>query len=223
MQSYDHWVRPYLVSNTLEILDRAIPRLKRRIKSVHLCFTTDPFMYGYDEIEQMSLAVIQRLNEAGIECKVLTKGFLPQALADLSSRNEYGVTLISLDERYRSRVEPYPPPNLIGQSLDEILEAVAFSHTIIFGRTNYSKEASAYRTHKEFYNRQAQKVIDFCTARGIRYHIKDGTMSSAGSATQATPTNGDCSPSTVSDEDDITERRCSPTSTLRPSIVHVVI
>lgn len=247
VQSYDHWVRPYLVSNTLEILDREIPRLKRRIKSVHLCFTTDPFMYGYDEIEQMSLAVIQRLNEAGIECKVLTKGLLPQALADLSSRNAYGITLISLDERYRRQVEPgaapylerltalkrlhdsgyrtwvsvepYPPPNLIEQSLDEILEAVAFSDTIIFGRTNYSKEVSAYSAHKDFYNRQAQKAIDFCTAHGIRYHIKDGTMSSAGSATQEAPTNGDCSASIVTDESGVIERKCSPASTLRPSIV----
>ena len=55
VSTYEDWLEPYLVSNTLEILDQEIPRLKNKIASVHLCFTTDPFMYGYDEIIQMSL------------------------------------------------------------------------------------------------------------------------------------------------------------------------
>jgi len=57
--TYDEWLEPFLVSNTLEILDREIPRLKAKIKSVQLCFTTDPFMYGYDDIKQMTLATIK--------------------------------------------------------------------------------------------------------------------------------------------------------------------
>lgn len=55
VSSYEDWLEPYLVSNTLELLDSEIPRLKKEIKTVQLCFTTDPFMYGYDEIAQMSL------------------------------------------------------------------------------------------------------------------------------------------------------------------------
>lgn len=63
--SYDEWIEQHLVSNTLEILDREIPRLKSKIQSVQLCFTTDPFMYEYDEIKEMSLASIGKLNAAG--------------------------------------------------------------------------------------------------------------------------------------------------------------
>lgn len=202
--SYDEWVEPYLVSNTLEILDKEIPRLKSKIQSVQLCFTTDPFMFEYDEIGDMSLAAIRKLNAADIKCSVLTKGLLPVALADLSPDNEYGITLISLDEGYRSRtepgaasyqarlgtlrrlsnlgcktwvsVEPYPTPNLIEQDLDEILEAVAFADKIIFGRTNYNREVSSYAKHKDFYDTQARRVIKFCDENGIQYHIKDGTM-----------------------------------------------
>jgi len=204
VKSYEDWIKPYLVSNTLEILDREIPRLRSKIQSVQLCFTTDPFMYEYDEIERMSLAAIRKLNEAGIKCTVLTKGLLPEALAELSDENEYGVTLISLDESYRARmepgtasyqarlaalrrlhdlgcrtwvsVEPYPSPNLIEQDLDEILDALDFTDKIIFGRTNYNKEVSAYKGHKEFFDEQAHKVIDFCEERGMQYHIKDGTL-----------------------------------------------
>lgn len=205
--SYEEWLKPYLVSNTLELLDKEIPRLQDKISSVELCFTTDPFMYGYDEIEAMSLAAIKKLNDNGIKCSVLTKGVLPSKLAKLSKENEYGITLVSLDEAYRERfepftapfinrlnalkklhdkgcktwvsIEPYPTPNLVEQDLAELLETVAFADKIIFGRTNYSKEVSSYSQHKEFYNRAAKQVIGFCTEHGVAYHIKNGTITEA--------------------------------------------
>ena len=204
--TYTEWVEPRLVSNTLEILDKEIPRLRNKIKSVHLCFTTDPFMFGYDEIKQMSLAAIRKLNAAGIKCTVLTKGILPAELAEYSKDNEYGITLISLNETYREKaepgavtyqerlvalkvlhdkgymtwvsIEPYPTPNIIEQDLGAILEAISFTDKIIFGRTNYSKEISSYAAHRSFYNQQAKKVLAFCEEHGIQYHIKDGTITS---------------------------------------------
>ena len=204
IDSYEKWLEPLLVRNTLEILDKEIPRLKARIKSVQLCFTTDPFMYGYEEIKKMSLASIQKLNAAGIKCTVLTKGLLPPELATFSNENEYGITLVSLNEEYREKtepgaatyrdrlaalrrlhdngcktwvsIEPYPTPNVVEQDLSTILDAVAFTDKIIFGRTNYSKEIAAYKNHKAFYNEQATTVISFCSQRNIAYHIKDGTI-----------------------------------------------
>lgn len=204
VSDYDTWLEPYLVSNTLQLLDKEIPKLKSKIQSVQLCFSTDPFMYGYEEITKMSIAAIKKLNAAGIKCTTLTKGLLPIELADLSKDNEHGITLISLDENYRERmepgassyverlaslkalhdagcktwvsIEPYPTPNLIEQNLHEILEAVSFVDKIIFGRTNYSKEVSAYKMHKKFYNDCAADVIKFCEEREIDYHIKDKTI-----------------------------------------------
>lgn len=204
VKTYEDWLEPKLVSNTLELLDREIPRLKKKIQSVQLCFTTDPFMCGYPEVEQISIAAIRKLNDAGIKCTTLTKGISPASLAELSKDNEYGITLISLDEKYREKMEsgaapykdrlaalkylhdagcktwismePYPTPNLIEQDLEDVLEAVAFVDKIIFGRTNYCKEVSSYKDHKEFYNKLATEVIDFCERRGIQYHIKDKTI-----------------------------------------------
>jgi DNA repair photolyase len=189
INSYEDWLKPYLASNTLEILDKEIPRLKSKIKSVHLCFTTDPFMYEYDEIEEMSLAAIKKLNAAGIKCTVLSKGILPLELANYSGENEYGITLVSLNEAYRANmepgaasygdrlaalkalhekgcktwvsIEPYPTPNLIEQNLDTILNAVAFTDKIIFGRTNYSKEITEFKAHREFYNAMLLSAIDY--------------------------------------------------------------
>ena len=73
-------------------------------------------------------------------------------------------------------IEPYPTPNLIEQDLNDILEAVAFTDKIIFGRTNYSREISSYVKHRDFYTKQAELVVAFCQERGIRYHIKNGTI-----------------------------------------------
>ncbi len=56
------------------------------------------------------------------------------------------------------------------------MEAVSFTNRIIFGRTNYSKEISAYTKHKAFYNEQADIVIQFCNEHGIACYIKNGTI-----------------------------------------------
>lgn len=204
VKSYEDWCEPALVENTLELLDEEIPKFKHKIKMLHLCFTTDPFMYHYKEVQDMSLAAIRKLNSAGINCSVLTKGLLPIELARLSPSNEYGITFVSLDENFQATmepgsaplkerlealqalhnagcktwvsIEPYPTPNIITQELFPILEAVNFVDRIIFGRMNYSKDASAYTDHKLFYNQRAAEVIAFCDKRNISYHIKDGTM-----------------------------------------------
>lgn len=202
--NYEEWCKPQLVSNTLALLDKEIPRLKSKIESVHLCFSTDPFMYGYHEIIDMAVASIKKLNAAGIKCTALTKGILPIELADLSKDNEYGITFVSLDEEYRAKMEPgaapyaerlaalralhdagcrtwvsmepYPTPNLIEQNLHDLLEAVSFVDKIIFGRTNYSTEVSSYKEHRAYYNKLAAEVISFCEERGIQYHIKEKTI-----------------------------------------------
>ena len=152
----------------------------------------------------MSIAAIRKLNDAGIKCTTLTKGLLPIELAELSPENEYGITLITLNEEYREQtepgsvpcvdrlaalralhnagcktwvsMEPYPTPNMVEQDLRELLEAVSFTDRIIFGRTNYSKVANSYEGHKHFYNECAAEVISFCKERGIDYHIKAKTI-----------------------------------------------
>lgn len=203
VHSYEEWCEPVLVSNTLELLDKEIPQLKDKIEHVQLCFTTDAFMYGYDDVCKMSLKAIKRLNEDGIPCVVLSKGELPIELASLSDENIYGITLISLDEDYRKEnepgsalytkridalrklhdkgcktwvsMEPYPTPNIIEQDLWTILESVSFADRIIFGRTNYNKTVSFYPKVKDWYNDQVLDVVSFCIENSIDYHIKQGT------------------------------------------------
>lgn len=216
INSYEDWIKPKIVGNALELLDKEIPKLKNKIKVVHLCFTTDPFMYKQKEISDLTLKIIKRLNNDNIRCTVLTKGIYPKELADVEKygkNNEYAITLVSLDEGFKKRfepgaapyearvkslrylhdhglktwisMEPYPTPNIVEQDLKKILKEINFVDKIIFGKLNYNVDASqsVYQQSKEFYEEQAQAVVNFCRSRGIEYHIKFGTQKKDNKAT----------------------------------------
>ena len=166
VKSYEEWIKPVIIDNTIELLTKELPKLKEKIRNVQLCFTTDPFMYGYDDIKELSLQVIEIINSYNIPCNILTKGILPKELINTKNINCYGITLVSLDEKFREKyepgtadykeriaslkrlhdhgfktwvsIEPYPTPNIVNQRLDEILEEVSFVDKIIFGRLNYN-------------------------------------------------------------------------------------
>lgn len=204
VKTYDEWIKPETIENTMELLDKELPKYRDKIKLLHLCFMTDPFMYGHEDISQLSMQILRRANDAGVRCSVLTKGILPEALAELPLDNEYGITVVSLDEEYIRKyepgtapvderiaalqelsnagkktwvsIEPYPTPNIVDQNLRELLDTVAFADRIIFGRLHYNKRVSEYLNHKMFYNQCAADVIRFCENHGISYHIKNGTL-----------------------------------------------
>ena len=203
VKTYEEWITPEIAENAMEILDKEIPKFKDKIKILHLCFTTDPFMYGHKDICDLSIEILKKANDAEIRCSVLTKGILPAELADLPMDNEYGITVVSLDQDFINHyepgaapiqeriaalrqlsargcktwvsIEPYPTPNIIEQNLHEILESVGFVDKIIFGRLHYNKAVSEYKTHKEFFNNCAAEVREYCERNAIAYHIKDGT------------------------------------------------
>ncbi|MBU1974883.1 MAG: radical SAM protein [Nanoarchaeota archaeon] len=202
------WLKPKLVENALDLLDKEIPKYKDQINFVHLCFMTDPFMYGQKEVIDLTLQIIARLNKDNIRCTVLTKGVLPSKLRNVkiySSKNEYGITLVSLNHLFKNRyeknsapyasritalkrlhdvglktwvsIEPYPTPNLdTNQNLGKLLNSVAFVDRIIFGKLNYNVVSSQFKENIPFYEDCAKQVIEFCKRKGIDYHIKFGTQ-----------------------------------------------
>lgn len=205
ISNYEDWCKPKLVANALELLEKEIPRYKNKIKFVHLCFSTDPFMYGQDEVGALSVKIIRQLNDHNIPCTVLTKGVYPVDLIEsLSPNNQYGITLVSLDEKFREQyepytarfeerieslrylhekgfktwvsIEPYPTPNIIKQDLRKILGEIFFVDKIIFGRLNYSPKVKAFSHPDKFYNSQARFVTKFCEKNKTGYHIKNGTL-----------------------------------------------
>jgi DNA repair photolyase len=198
VHSYEEWCEPKLVENALELLDKEIPRLKHKIRSLHLCFSTDPFMYHQPEVIAMSLKIIEMLNANAIPCSVLTKGVLPQELGDekrFLKTNDYGISIVSLDENFRARwephsapymdrihalkylrdrsypvwahMEPYPTPNIVEQDIRPLLNALSFVGHLSFGGWNYNPIVRHYKNYEGFYGEQAGIVRRFCREHGI--------------------------------------------------------
>lgn len=205
VKTYDEWIKPIIVSNTIQLLEKELPKLCKEIKNVQLCFTTDPFMFGYEDIKELSIDVISKINEYNIPCHVLTKGVLPKELLETSKINFYGITLVSLDDGFRRTyepgssnyqerinalktlhdngfktwvsIEPFPTPNIINQDLLEILDSISFVDKIIFGRLHYNKLVSEYKNFKKFYNDCADIVEEYCKEHNMDYYIKNKTRS----------------------------------------------
>ncbi|MBF0541709.1 MAG: radical SAM protein [Nitrospirae bacterium] len=202
--SYDEWLKPRIIPNALELLDKEIPRLKHKINSVHLCFMSDPFMMGHPEVTDLSLEIIDKLHKNAIKTTTLTKGLYPYKLSQIKNTiNEYGITLVSLDEEHRKNfepnsssylerinslnelhdlgfktwvsMEPYPTPNIFTQDLLLILEKISFVDKIVFGRLNYNSKISKYKDNQTFYNNCCDQLIRFCEDNDIEYYIKKGT------------------------------------------------
>ena len=204
VETYKEWIKPKIVENAVDLLQKEIPKYKNKIKFVHFCFSTDPFMYGFKEVEDLSIKLIGRLNDDGIKCTVLTKGCLPIELAKLAKNNEYGITLISLDENFREKaepfsapykerieclsrlhkhgiktwvsIEPYPTPNIIDQEIEDVLNSISFADKIVFGKMNYNSMISKYKDCKKYFNGLSEKIIEFCRKNKKEYHIKEGTI-----------------------------------------------
>lgn len=211
-KNYEEWIHPKIVANALDLLEKEIPKYKDKIDFVHLSFTTDPFMYDsvskkvFPAICESTLKIIEKLNAENIKVTVLTKGIYPEELTDKKKyceKNEYGITLVSLKEKFKKdfepyaapfeeriksleflhnkglktwvSMEPYPTPNLVKQDIYSILERIAFADKIVFGKMNYNKESTKFEDNEGFYKECSEKVIDFCLRNKKQYHIKKGT------------------------------------------------
>jgi len=178
VKNYEDWRKPRIAKNYLDLLEKEIPKYKSKIDFVHLCFMSDPFMYDIERknliipIKEMTLKIIERLNKEGIKVTTLTKGIYPDELLDtkkFSPMNEYGITLVSLNNEFKKKfepfsapylariislknlsdnglktwvsMEPYPTPHLDSQAgnIKAILEKISFVDKIIFGKLNYRR------------------------------------------------------------------------------------
>lgn len=113
VRSYGDWIQPKIVENALELLDRELPRMSARIDSVYLCFSTDPFMYGIEEVHELTLEILRRLAAYEVKAVLITKGEYLDVLVQgngFGAENEYGVTIVSLSEEFRKRYEPNAAP-----------------------------------------------------------------------------------------------------------------
>ena len=195
VKSFEQWLQPAIVENAIPLLENELKKWRWKIHRVQLCLTTDPFMAGYPEVQELSYEAIRMINAAGIPCDVLTKGVLPAKLADLDKRNRYQISLVSIDEEFRKKwepgappfderiaalrelhekgaqtgvhMEPYPTPNIFTQELTEVLQAISFVDSIDLMSWNYSRLTAQFPDAGGFYQAMQDQLRDFCAPRGI--------------------------------------------------------
>lgn len=113
IKNYKEWITPKIVGNALGLLNEEIPRYKKDIRRVYLCFATDPFMYRQKEVGDLSLKIIKRLSQDDIRVVTISKGIYPRALIKSNiygKNNEYGSTVVSLSKNFQEKVEPFAAP-----------------------------------------------------------------------------------------------------------------
>jgi len=182
-KSYKDWTQPKMVENSLELLEREMPKRKKDIKFVFMSFATDPFMYKQKEVKKLTLEIISKLNSNGIKVVTLTKGICPRDLANgkYSRENEYGITLVSPNPEFQRRfelgaspldrrlnalrylhdqglktwvsMEPYPTPNISKQDFLKLLEKIKFVDKIIFGSWNHNKSMVSVHNNPDMFYR----------------------------------------------------------------------
>ncbi|MGB9667135.1 MAG: radical SAM protein [Candidatus Cryosericum sp.] len=203
--SYEEWCQPRLVANTLQLAQKELPRLRGKARFVHLSFATDAFMYGHPEVTALTLQLMRLINSYDIPVHTLTKGVIPEEALQLSHENQFGITLVSLDEGFRARyepgtapyaervaglrrahdlgfqcfvnMEPYPTPNIWGQDIVPILEAVSFADEIRLGQLNYNDTVKQYAGWRAWYRQQGTIARGWCASHGIQY---EGTSAAQG-------------------------------------------
>jgi len=195
--SYEEWCRPRLVANALQLAQKELPRLRDKVRYVHLSFATDAFMYQHPEVTALTLQLMRLINSYDIPVHTLTKGVIPGEALQLSHANQFGITLVSVDEDFRTRyepgtapypariaglrrahdlgfhcfvnMEPYPPPNIWQQDVLHVLEAVDFVNEIRLGQLNYNDIVKQYPGWRAFYRQTGVTARDWCAAHGIGY------------------------------------------------------
>ncbi|MDP2736569.1 MAG: radical SAM protein [bacterium] len=210
INNYFAWIKPKIVGNAMALLNKELqlPKFKGKVETVFLSFATDCFMYKQPEMTKLTLQIIQKLNENNIISVTLTKGLIPRILADkkkYGANNEYGITLVSLDENFRKKfepgaapllprikslkyhhdqgsktwvsIEPFMTPNIAKQDLNKLLNKIKFVDNIVFGKANYNPAVTEYlKSNPNYYRNCVKTVRQFCGSYGIQCHIKPGTI-----------------------------------------------
>ena len=195
--SYEDWCRPRLVSNALQLAQRELPRLRGKARFVCLSFATDPFMFKHPEVTELTLQLMRLINSYDIPVHTLTKGIIPEEALELSRHNEFEITLVSLDERFRLdyepgaapyleriaglrkahdkglrtfvNMEPYPTPNICRQDIRQVLAAVDFADEIRLGQLNYNNVIMQFPGWRAWYRVQGAVAREWCFTHGIAY------------------------------------------------------
>ena len=165
----------------VEAVKRQLQREKITDKTIHLCFTCDPYPTGYDTTATRE--IIKAIKESGNHVQILTKGDGSRDFDLLDNNDWYGITY---DGSPHGVYEPSDrwadvySAKMLGiktwvsfepvVNADAVLEAIEECHDIVdkvkIGKLNYWPSDINW---KEF----GERAEALCKSLGIEYYIKD--------------------------------------------------
>lgn len=161
---------------------KQIEREKITGKTIHLCFTCDPYPTGYDTTTTRQ--IIQAIKESGNNVQILTKGDGSQDLDLLDENDWYGITLDGIgngrDPLWKARINALAEAHSRGIKTWVSFEPVTdereffinlhlvapFVDKVKIGKLNYHPSNIDWAD----FGRRAE---DLCQKLGIRYYIKE--------------------------------------------------
>lgn len=166
----------------LEALKTQIKREKITGKTIHLCFTCDPYPVGHDST--VTREVIKAIKDSGNNVQILTKGDGSRDLDLLTSDDWYGITLDGIgngrNPLWKARVDALAEAHSLGiktwVSFEPVTDEQEFFvnlHLVApivdkvkIGKLNYHHSDIMW---DEF----GRKAEDLCKKMGLDYYIKD--------------------------------------------------
>ena len=167
-------------SGIVEAVTRQLEKEHITGKTVHLCFTCDPYPTGFDTT--LTREVIKLLKEAGNNVQILTKGDGSRDFDLLGSDDWYGITLDgtpttdrtrdslnSLAEAYNRGIrtwvsfEPVTDEKMFFVQLHLVSQIV---DKVKIGKLNYHTSEIDWKTF-------GRKAEELCQKLGIEYYIKE--------------------------------------------------
>lgn len=161
---------------------KQIEREKITGKTIHLCFTCDPYPTGYDTTTTRQ--IIQAIKESGNNVQILTKGDGSRDLDLLDENDWYGITLDGIgngrDPLWKARINALAEAHSRGIKTWVSFEPVTdereffinlhlvapFVDKVKIGKLNYHPSNIDWAD----FGRRAE---DLCQKLGIRYYIKE--------------------------------------------------
>ncbi|MEC9492774.1 MAG: hypothetical protein UMU13_08605 [Flexistipes sp.] len=169
-----------------------------KVLKVHFSLTTDPFMYNFPDAKRLTIGLMEIVNYHNIEMTLLTKGEYPTGEIN-KFKCKPGISLVSLNDSFHTKfepysapivgrinalkkladkgldtwvcIEPYPTPDIIEQSLNELLTKVSFTNTIVFGKWNYRRKKISKDIEDRFYEECCEQVSEFGYKNNIKTYV----------------------------------------------------
>ena len=166
----------------IEVTRRQLEKEQITGKTIHLCFTCDPYPTGYDT--RPTREIIMLLKEYGNHVQILTKGDGTRDFDLLDSNDWYGVTIDGISDHINLSIPrfnqlntakytygiktwiSYEPVISDDYVLKSLSLAAEFADKVKIGKLNYHPSTINWKT----FGHEAERL---CRQLGLDYTIKD--------------------------------------------------